>query len=482
MEQKNKTGFLQGQDDEEEATWKYVWFCIRDMLNKLKIKADELESSGCTVLQTTKLLMREALDLLCFFNSDDENLRFLYAHLDEWNKERIVNWGTSEYLKEWLKHDVSTYRNIHEFFQYRFDEKGRKDRKDTITNDYQKFWKSVHFVSARRMDNTLQAKEAGLKYSMKLSEKMETTGDTEKTKEDVPGKFDLLHLWESEKRISAGNGSEAGPALEILSLYAERKSRCKDEDLINAYQRYYQLFQSIAPEKAGDLNDVEYVVTNMQLHEIEYMYRLHLCARLAQSAIEKEGAAPFPEEYRVLWHPRMIDRNVPIAPKSGTKTLIFYSYDIVNYPDEIEYAYKHAREILSKHNLSPELSNHICLNELQVSLTRHMMLLVAVVRPHSDSQSVPKWTAKDFKEARRFYENDMRIYRVWEQNPFRGDAQLSGKDKNNEELARYIRKEWKQFKKSFTNWDPDYWKNPLAELQLPHQETLKKERARLRYK
>lgn len=312
-----------------------------------------------------------------FFNSDDESLRFLYAHLDEWHKERIVNWGTSEYLKEWLKHDSSTYRNIHEFFQYRFDEKDRKDRKDTITNDYQEFWKSVRLVSARRMDNTLQAKEAGLPYSRKLFQKTENARDADR-------KFDLLHLWESEKRLYAGSGSEAGPALEILSLYAERKSRCEKENLINAYQRYYQLFQSITPEKAGDLNDVEYVVTNMQLHEIEYMYRLHLCARLAQSAIEKEKFAPFPKEYRVLWHPRMVDRNVPIAPKSGTKTLIFYSYDIVNYPNEIEYAYRHACEILSKHDLSPELSNHICLNDLQVSLTRHMMLLVAAVRPHND--------------------------------------------------------------------------------------------------
>lgn len=66
MEQKNKTGFLQGQNGEEEENQVYIWFCIRDMLEKLKSKADELESSKCTVLQTTKLLMREALDLLCF--------------------------------------------------------------------------------------------------------------------------------------------------------------------------------------------------------------------------------------------------------------------------------------------------------------------------------------------------------------------------------------------------------------------------------
>lgn len=50
MEQKNKTGFLQGQNGEEEENQVYIWFCIRDMLEKLKSKADELESSKCTVL------------------------------------------------------------------------------------------------------------------------------------------------------------------------------------------------------------------------------------------------------------------------------------------------------------------------------------------------------------------------------------------------------------------------------------------------
>ena len=98
MEQKNRTDFLQGQDGEEKEIQEHSSSDGQDMLEKLKCKADELKSSGYTVFHTTKLLMREALDLLYSYNSEYKNLGSLYAHLDEWHKERIVNWGTSEYM------------------------------------------------------------------------------------------------------------------------------------------------------------------------------------------------------------------------------------------------------------------------------------------------------------------------------------------------------------------------------------------------
>ena len=432
--------------------------CIIDIREKMKCKVEELESKGYSVLRTTNSLMCEALDLLCSFNSQYDSI---YNSLDEGHKECIVNWGTSEYLKEWLKHDRSTYRNMHAFCQYRFSDKNSGNKRDITPDDYQKFWKSVRLVLARRIDAATQAKRDNRPYSHEFYEGQIDTS-----------KFDLLLLWESEKRTFFSTSSDGNPDLQILTRLVDKRPPYKKRALIEDYKKYYQLFETIVPAKANGLSDTEYVVTCMQLHEIEYLYRLHLCAMIAKCMIEKEGYAPNSENCSILWSPCLIDEQTPIAPPSGNGLLEFYSYDIVDYYSQIKCAYNSS---------SPENKKFICLHNLQKIFTRHMIRIVEAAKPVS--RGLPSWTPQDYQEDRKFYEEDMRLYRVWEQNPLRGEVQFSDSKGKEGKFADYIMKAWTLLNEMHLSLveDPVDREKWLEDRMSPPQTMLRKENTRLRY-
>ena len=435
----------------------YRKVCLQDILQKLSCKYEELAAKNYSVLNTTKLLMREALDLLCFFNAQSE---VTYCFLDEGHKEAIVNCGTSEYLKEWLKHDKTTYCNMREFCRYWFSEKNGKENVIFDDDIYRKFWRSVQLVLARRKAVAEQSKTAGRPYSREFHKK---TLDT--------SKLDLLLLWESEKRVF-GSGDKDYPDLKILDYLVEKKTPCKNDALIEAYQTYYRLFEALVPENAKGLSDREYVVSSMQLHEIEYLNRIHLSAVLAKHMMERGGYPPRSEACSMLWSPFLEDPVTPVAPPTGRGLLEFYSYSVNDYKDQIRYVYEPNNQRNVKYML---------LYNLQERLTRHMIKLVETVKPVSGD--LPGWTAEDYREAREFYENDMMLYRIYTQNPFGDGAQEDCEPRHKEELAKYIKRVRALLE---TMHDPRdqklrfYLEERRTQMQ-PLWATIKNENARLRY-
>ena len=460
MEQGN---FVSNQDEKHDrerivSEEFYRKVCLQDIIQKLSCKYEELAAKNYSVLNTTKLLMREALDLLCFFNAQSE---FTYRFLDEGHKEAIVNCGTSEYLKEWLKHDKTTYCNIREFCRYRFSEKNGKENVIFDDDIYRKFWRSVQLVLARRKAVAEQAKIARRPYSREFYEK---TLDT--------SKFDLLLLWESEKRLF-GSGGRGYPDLKILDYLVEQKTPCRNDALVEAYQSYYRLFEALAPENAKGLSDRDYVVSSMQLHEIEYLNRLHLSAVLAKHMMEREDYIPCFEACSMLWSPFLEDPITPVAPSTGKGLLEFYSYSVNDYEDQIRYVY----EPNNQQNIK-----YMLLYNLQERLTRHMIKLVETVRPVSGD--LPGWTAEDYREAREFYENDIMLYRIYTQNPFGGGARDDCELRRKKKLAKYVKKARELLDTMDDTQDQktrSYQEKKKMRMQ-PLWEALKEENARLRYR
>lgn len=416
MEQENSVINQDEKPDSErivsEARYRKV--CLQDVIQKLSCRYEELVAKNYSVLNATKLLMREALDLLCFFNAQSE---ITYFFLDEGHKDAIVNWGTSEYLKEWLKHDKTSYYNMREFCQYRFSEKNGKENVIFDDDIYRKFWRSVQLVLARREAVAGQSKETGRPYSREFYEK---TVDA--------SKLDLLLLWESEKRVF-GSGGRGYPDLKILDYLVEQKTPCKNDALVEVYQTYYRLFDALVPENAKGLSDREYVVSSMQLHEIEYLNRLHLSAMLAKHVMKRGGYLPRSEVCSMLWSPFLEDTVTQVAPPIGRGLLEFYSYNVNDYEDQIRYVYEPN---------NPRNIEYMLLYNLQERLTRHIIKLVETVRPVSGD--LPGWTVEDYREAREFYENDMMLYRIGAQNPFGDGTQGDCEPRCEEELAKYVKK------------------------------------------
>lgn len=361
---------------------------LGDMTLELTNFANEIEQKDSTNIEKIKSIMAGTLDLLCKYNSTYMDFNDLLSDCD---KQKLIIIATSEYLKTWLRKDTHARQGITEFCLKRFSLENGTLREEKVPQDILKpYYRQTKFLDTQKKAIQTQA----------LAEKI-ASREEYFTKAGTNKRYDFLDLWEMEKRQSKD--------LYILDLLLVHKKPLKSTGdrarkggkhraLINAYENYFWLFGDLAPQKAKSMNDIEYVVSCMQLHEIECTYRLFLLTLIAKRAVKEKGYHIDAPIFLNLWGRSLENDMLYVSPPTKESgNLEFSSYDIWEYERQISCLYHPDEEYLRHHVLC-------------MSLLRNMLIMSAKARPF---QSCLPWSKEDFHMARKFYEEEFRVFDIY---------------------------------------------------------------------
>lgn len=390
---------------------------------KLKKGAECIFSTSESVLEAIRLCMRLILIALCKRNGVG------YILDNEPHVDYLSDLATIEYAYKWLALDPAARQNLHAFCREKFLPQGYESRlvqKETYGTSYNTIYKTLgRFICEDKM--ILNQAIAEKRIFPHKNKNFDSYNEPNKGKNDnISGYNKLIHffrLWKLD-RYNAGQ-------FLLFQLLFERKvflgttsKKDGNNTLKDAYDKYYQIFAELLPEKSK-LSDEEYVVTCFMVHELEYTNRFHLCAIVGKYMKDKKLSIDLlnseTREYKLLserakftWS-RFAESpsfNTPVTTKGIFE---YVSYDILHYQDQIskllfntsdssydEYKKKHA---------------------LDVSLVRNMVAILQVIHP---LKKMPSWSPEDYKQMRKFFQFKYPIYQVYSQIPHdnNGNADL----------------------------------------------------------
>lgn len=351
------------------------------------------KDSGITAINKTKKLLEKTLEFFVEQRFHEES--FVYEGLSPERKDRLIDLATIDFMRAWIRADTNLRQNVHSFSGNRY--KLHENTRGNISYDEghaRELWRKLK-EEQYKIDLALHQQN----YEGPIfSEDEPPAKESSAYGREVP----FYALWAADAALAG--------KLELRDQYLELKkpmgTKTNPKKLEDDYQRYLRIFQQLIPgtdsEKA--MSDIEYVITSISAHELEYTYHFGLFALLARYGKEKgKFLRPnrYGEKFRRLWgRAEYIDGEL----LTGQKRVVMYSpYDIFRYKQEIELLYrddhKEEEQFFQEHRADMIILRNILLLAGNIQLPR----------------SLPHLTKEDLSEAREFFKKDMPVYSVCNQ-------------------------------------------------------------------
>ena len=265
-------------------------------------------------------------------------------------------------------------------------------------------------------------------------------------------KFNLFHLWQMDQL------KDHKKYMEFIYELAKSKSTSKNTGntpLVDALIDFYELADLLNPEKAKKANrklsDEEYVITAIMLCEMERCAHFHLFAMIAKHYTDVER----PE--RRMTAELFVNSNATSDSRWVFPYDVFYIFwgrftenkenfinnalcDFTDYQSEVGILFDGTKISHGRMNRKKPWNGYM------LKKSRHIATdLYNVAAKHLPFDKLPQWSKEDYHFARRFFEQEYPVYKIYEQfcgdNPSPYDALLDTKvikDKNSYRRKRTI--------------------------------------------
>ena len=366
---------------------------FNQILNLRKETDPIFKNSDKTALDKIKQLLEKTLEF--FVEQRFHGESFVYEGLTPERKARLIDLATIDFMRAWIRADTNLKQNVHSFSGNRYkiheNTRGRIVYNDSRPRELWRKLKEEEYKSYLALHQ--QNYEGSV-----FSEDKPPAKESSAYGQEVP----FYALWAADAAL-AGKLELRDQYLELKKPMGTKPNRGKLED---DYQRYLRIFQQLIPGTDSEeaMSDIEYVITSISAHELEYTYHFGLFALLARCGQEKgRFLSPdrYGEKFRRLWgRAEYIDGE----QLTGQKRVVMYSpYDIFRYEQEIEFLYQDDNE---------EKKKFFQEHRADMIILRNILLLAGNIQL---PRSLPHLTKEDLREARKFFEEDMPVYSVCNQ-------------------------------------------------------------------
>lgn len=351
-----------------------------------------------TVIEKINALLKTTLEYFVEQRYHEED--FVYEGLTAERKKRLIDLATIDFMRAWIRGDVALRQNVHSFSGNKY-----KAYECTRGGDFDE-------GHARAVWRALKEEQ----YKIYLARRQQNNECQIFTKDEFLAKESFSYAQEVSFYDLWGADAALAGKLDLRDQYLELKKPLGTKPiqgkLEEAYRSYLRIFQQLIPgtdsEKA--MGDIEYILSAISAHELEYTYHFGLFALLARCGKE-QGKFLDPnlnsEDFRLLWGRA---EYITGEQLTGRERVVMYSpYDIFRYQQEIELLYQcHDNEEYKNHYLQEHRADIIIL--------RNILLLAGNIQP---PRSLPSLNKRDFETARKFFKDCMPVYSVC--SPLTGD-------------------------------------------------------------
>lgn len=377
------------------------------------------EKEATDVVEKSRELMEETLNFT--LNSKYCDSLLDTAFLPE-RKEQLIDLAVAVYMQAWLKGDSNAQQNIHSFVTQKYVPKNSPQKRGKIDIDEElarKYWRYLREELFRQKSYRLQQT-----YDKSMFD------DASHVKEEFTyaKPFDFMMLWKAD--------ASATGKTDLLKLYLDRKEpfgiKPRLETMESAYRNYYRIFESITPGSDDEtaMGDIEYTVTSMMAHEIEYTNHFHLAATISKYLSKKKIGLNLndnAEKIRRLWARIDSVEGELISGKNGS--IPYLPYDIFHYDEDVECLFQQGEQV----------EIYIQKRRSDIITLRNIILMAVMSHP---SCTLPHWREMDYAAARDFFQNCLPVYSVYSKSQICKEAGERGYRMSEEEFC-FIRSFYK---------------------------------------